>query len=105
MDIDSNQVPYLFSKAVQNISNIGSIELSKIYNLVYQTFYYNYNNKSFDKDLFIRRLFKITGNIENKLTNGLIPLTELGFNYLNINPILTKEDIDSNGNYTYKYNK
>ena len=100
--IPKDKIPLIFSKAVQNIGNIGSIDIIKYYDLIYKTFYYNDKTEGFDKDAFISSFFDITTSIENRLTNGLEALTDVGFNYLNISPILTPNDYDSSGNYVYK---
>ena len=84
------------------MGSIGSVDIIKYYDLIYKTFYYNDVADGFDKDAFISNFLDITTNIENRLTNGLEALTDIGFNYLNISPILTPDDYDSSGNYVYK---
>ena len=100
--IPKNKIPILFSKAIQHLGSIGSVDIIKYYDLIYKTFYYNDVADGFDKDAFISNFLDITTNIENRLTNGLEALTDIGFNYLNISPILTPDDYDSSGNYVYK---
>lgn len=102
INIPKDKIPLLFSKAVQNIGNIGSVDIIKYYDLIYKTFYFNDKEEGFDKDAFISSFLDITTNIENRLTNGLEALTDIGFNYLKISPILTPNDYDSSGNYIYK---
>lgn len=100
--IPKDKIPLIFSNAVQNLGNIGSVDIIKYYDLIYKTFYYNNVADGFDKDAFISSFLDITTSIENRLTNGLESLTDIGFNYLNISPILTPNDYDSSGNFLYK---
>jgi len=101
--IPKNKIPYIFSRAVQNFGDIGSVDLIKLYDLIYKTFYYNDNADSFDKEIFLSNFFNITVTIESRLIDGLESLSDIGFNYLNISPILTPKDYDISGNYTFRY--
>ena len=98
--IPKNKVPFIFSKSVQDFTKIGRTDVINIYDLIYKFFYVN---ETFDKNTFINNLLDIMKNIEDNLSNGLESLSDLGFNYLNISPILTKQDYDSIGNYTYTF--
>ena len=50
-------------------------------------------------------MFEFLDSMENNLSNGMVPLTDLGFNVLGISPLLTPECYDSSGNYTYQYSE
>jgi len=103
INISKDKVPHLFSRSVQNFGEIGSIDISKLYDLIYRTFYLNDKATTFDKNKFITDFINITTSIENRLDKGFESLTDLGFNYLAISPVLTSKDYDVSGNYTYKY--